>query len=187
MSLPTLLLIALGLSLDAFAVAVASGCSFARLKFGHALRMAAAFGLFQAVMPIIGWLAGVGPRSLISEVDHWIAFGLLTAIGAKMIYEATRLREEERSSHPFSPPTLLILSVATSVDALAVGLSLSFLKVQIIAPAGIIGAIAFALSLAGVYIGKRFGHLFESKIEIAGGMILIGIGAKILIEHLRAP
>ncbi len=186
MSLPTILLIALGLAMDAFAVSVASGFAAARFRITHALRMALSFGIFQAIMPLLGWSAGLKLRALISGVDHWVAFGLLAAVGGKMIYESFRIGEEEKASGPISFCRLMVLSVATSIDALAVGLTLSFLKVAIALPAAIIGVITFCLSLVGVYLGKRIGHLFENKIELVGGLILIAIGIKILFEHLSA-
>jgi len=180
-----LIAISLGLSLDAFAVAIASGCAVRRtLRIGYALRIAACFGLAQMLMPILGWLGGRGVRDAVAAVDHWIAFGLLTFIGGKMIYEAFALEKAEHRNRPMGMQMLLTLAVATSIDALAVGFSLSMLRVAIIAPALVIGAITFAMSLAGVFIGERFGHCFENKIEIAGGLVLIGIGARILWQHL---
>lgn len=184
MSLPTIIIIAFGLAMDAFAVSVASGLEMTRLKIRHAMRMALSFGFFQAIMPILGWAAGNQARAFISGVDHWIAFGLLTAIGIKMIYEAFKIKEKVNEPEEMSIYILLMLSIATSIDALAVGISLSFLKVAIVMPSIIIGVVTFSLSLAGVLIGRRFGHFFETKIEIAGGLILTGIGIKILIEHL---
>lgn len=184
MNVLTISLIGLGLSMDCFAVSVASGLAIKELKIHHILRIAFFFGLFQALMPVIGWFAGMGFRSYIENYDHWIAFGLLAAIGVKMIYESRTLEEEEKSIDPRKIFVLLALSVATSIDALAVGLSLSFLKVAILTPAAIFGAITFAVSLAGIFIGDKFGHLFEKYVELAGGLILIAIGSKILIQHL---
>jgi putative Mn2+ efflux pump MntP len=184
MDIITVLFIAVGLSMDAFAVSVTSGLTIKRLRVGHALRIAMFFGLFQAVMPLVGWLAGFSLRDFISGVDHWIAFGLLSIIGIKMIYEAGRMKSDEKRIDPLNIYFLLLLSVATSIDALAVGFSLSLLNVSIITPAVIIGIVTFLLSLSGVFIGDRLGHFFESRIEVAGGLILIGIGVKILIEHL---
>ena len=180
----TILFIAFGLAMDAFAVSVTTGLTVKRLRVEHALRMAAFFGIFQAIMPVVGWLAGRGLHDLISHVDHWIAFGLLTAIGCKMIYESTMMESGQRDVDPHSINVLLMLSVATSIDALAVGLSLSLLAVAIVVPALIIGLVTFTLSFLGAYVGERFGHFFEKKIEVLGGLILIGIGTKILIEHL---
>ena len=184
MSLVSIIFISIGLAMDAFAVSIASGFTIHRLRVGHAFRIAFFFGAFQAIMPVIGWLAGLSVQEYIAAIDHWIAFILLSFVGGRMIYEATVLGEERDEKDPLNIYVLLMLSVATSIDALAVGLSLSFLNVAIALPAIVIGCVTFALSFAGVYIGDRFGHFFESKIEIAGGIILIGIGIKILIEHL---
>lgn len=180
----TIIIIALGLAMDAFAVSVTSGLTINQLHIKHALRIAFFFGGFQAVMPVLGWMAGLTVRDLIASVDHWIAFGFLTFIGAKMIYEAIRIESLEKRGNPLKWSILILLAVATSIDALAVGLTFAILQVSIILPILIIGVITFFLSFAGVYIGDRLGHFLENKIEIAGGLILIGIGLKILIEHL---
>jgi len=172
--------------MDAFAVSVVAGSVYRELKVRHALRMALFFGGFQAVMPLIGFLAGLSLKDYISAYDHWIAFGLLVFVGGKMIYESLRIESAQRNLDPTNLLVLLALAVATSIDALAVGITLSLLEVSIVPAAAIIGAVTFCLSFAGVSIGKRFGHLFEGKIEILGGLILIGIGAKILIQHLTA-
>lgn len=170
--------------MDCFAVSIACAFTLEKGKIKHALRIAFSFGLFQAVMPVIGWFAGSKMQHLISNFDHWIAFILLCAIGGKMIYESRKIEEEENEAKSLKTSSLLILSVATSIDALAVGLSISFLKIAIATPAIIIGVTAFMVSLIGTFIGKKLGHFFESKIEILGGLILIGIGIKILIQHL---
>ena len=170
--------------MDAFAVSITSGLTIKSLKINNALKIAIFFGLFQAIMPLIGWLAGLSFRDFISDVDHWMAFGLLSVIGCKMIYESSKMELNKKKINPLNIYVLLVLSVATSIDALAVGLSLSFLKVSIVLPAVIIGIVTFLLSIIGVYFGNRFGHYFERKIEIFGGLILICIGIKILIEHL---
>lgn len=172
--------------MDAFAVAVAGGTVKQEFSMRSALRMAAFFGGFQALMPVIGWLAGIGLRSLISEVDHWVAFGLLASVGGKMIHESFKAENPDRRVLAESLMVLLALSVATSIDALAVGISFSFLDVSITAPAALIGVTTFWLSLFGVYLGARAGHFLEKKVGIIGGVILIGIGVKILIEHLSA-
>jgi putative Mn2+ efflux pump MntP len=184
LDLLTIIFIAIGLAMDAFAVSVASGLAVTKLRVRYAFKIALFFGLFQALMPVLGWFLGLGFRHLIEDYDHWLAFGLLTAIGGKMIYESFRLEDAENPRDPMGIQVLLVLSVATSIDALAVGLTLTFIKVPIITPAIIIGAVTFALSYAGVFLGKKFGHFFEKKIEALGGLILIGIGLKILIEHL---
>ncbi|HRZ86320.1 MAG TPA: manganese efflux pump MntP family protein [bacterium] len=180
----TLIFIALGLSMDALAVSVASGIAIRDSRLSRALKMAFFFGAFQAVMPVIGWLAGLSVRGHIEHFDHWVAFGLLAFIGGKMIYEAFKIEEAEKGSDPFSLFVLFGLAVATSIDALAVGLSMALLNVSIVAPVLVIGAVTFALSFAGVIIGEKAGHFFEKKLEIAGGLVLIAIGAKILLEHL---
>ena len=184
MDIISLIFIAFGLAMDAFAVSITSGLTIKSLKIKNALKIAIFFGLFQAIMPIIGWLAGLSFRDYISSIDHWIAFGLLSVIGSKMIYESFHMESNKRKINPLNVYVLLIFSVATSIDALAVGLSLSFLKVSIVFPALIIGIVTFLLSILGVYIGNRFGHYFERKIEMIGGLILIFIGIKILVEHL---
>lgn len=170
--------------MDAFAVSVASGIAMKNFHVGHALRMATAFGLFQAIMPVIGWLAGISMHSFMASFDHWIAFGLLGLVGGKMLYEATRLEEAETESNPFGFYVLFLLSLATSIDALAVGITFAMLGTSIITPIAVIGSVTFLLSLAGVRIGNVSGHFFERKIEIVGGLVLIGIGAKLLIQHL---
>lgn len=180
----TIVIIAVGLAMDAFVVSFVSGSTYRQLHIRHALRMALFFGAFQAIMPLIGSLAGLTLRDYIARCDHWIAFGLLAAVGGKMIYESTKIKSVEENPDPSKLLVLLMLSVATSIDALAVGITLSLLDGSIVTAAIIIGLITFALSYLGVQIGKRFGHFFETGIEAIGGVILIGIGTKILIEHL---
>lgn len=180
----TILFIAVSLALDAFSVSITSGITIKSLRINHALKIAFFFGVFQAVMPVIGWLTGLGLKNFISGIDHWIAFGLLFTIGIKMIYESTKIGSIERKIDPLNIYVLLILSIATSIDALAIGITLSFLKVSIVLPVIIIGIITFILSFFGAYIGNKAGHLFENKAEAAGGVILICIGIKILIQHL---
>jgi Predicted membrane protein len=183
MDVVTIVLIAIGLAMDAFAVSITSGLTIKSLKVTYALRIALFFGFFQAVMSGIGWLAGFGLRDIISGIDHWIAFGLLSLIGCKMICEATRIETNEKEINPLNSYLLLLLAIATSIDALAVGLSLSFLTVAIVTPAVIIGIVTFLMSFLGVFLGNGFGHFFEHKIELIGGLTLIGIGVKIVIEH----
>jgi putative Mn2+ efflux pump MntP len=184
MDLPTILVIAVGLSMDAFAVSVASGSVYKKLEIRHALLMALSFGAFQAIMPIAGWLGGLGFRRFIQDFDHWVAFALLAIIGLKMIYEAFAIKKVDKKLQSMNFLVLLTLSVATSIDALAVGITLSLLNGAIVTAVIIIGLVTFCFSYAGVQIGKNFGHFLESKIEIIGGLVLIGIGVKILIEHL---
>jgi putative Mn2+ efflux pump MntP len=146
--------------------------------------MAVFFGGFQALMPLIGSLAGLSAKEYIVDYDHWVAFGILGAVGGKMIYESFKIKSVEDNYDPSNVIVLLVLSVATSIDALAVGLTLSLITQSIAAAVIIIGLTTFVLSYFGVLIGKKFGHFFENKIEILGGLILIGLGIKILIEHL---
>lgn len=186
MNLWTILFIAVGLAMDAFAVSVVTGSLYKEFKLRHALRMALFFGGFQAIMPIIGFLAGLGLQGYIAPYDHWVAFALLCFVGGKMIYESFRIEAAERDRNPANLAVLLILSFATSIDALAVGITLSLLRAPIVLAVTIIGLVTFFLSYTGVFIGKRFGHFFESKVEIIGGLILVAIGVKIVIEHLTA-
>ncbi len=180
----SIILIAFGLAMDAFAVSVASGFIIKKLKFRQAFKIAFSFGGFQAIMPVLGWLAGLSIKGYIEQFDHWIAFALLGFIGGKMIYESFKIEKKEKSIDPLKFAVLLTLSIATSIDALAIGLTFAVLKVSIWTPIIIIGVITFILSLLGVYVGNRFGHFFEKKIEFIGGVVLIAIGIKILIEHL---
>jgi len=180
----TIVFVAFGLAMDAFAVSITSGITIKHLRINHALRIAFFFGSFQAVMPVIGWLAGLSLRDFIADVDHWVAFGLLGFVGCKMIYEAIKMEAGENGIDPLNIYVLLMLSVATSIDALAVGVSFAFLKISIVTPIIVIGGVTFLLSYLGTYVGNRLGHFFERKIEILGGLILIGIGTKILVEHL---
>ncbi|HAH72771.1 MAG TPA: hypothetical protein DCM09_06490 [Butyricimonas virosa] len=182
MGLFELILIAVGLSMDAFAVSICKGLNMRRMNYRHAGIIALFFGVFQALMPAIGWFLGKQFESYITSVDHWIAFILLGFLGGKMIYES--FREEETTISSFSTKTLLTLGVATSIDALAVGVSMAFLKTSIYFPAFIIGFVTFSLSLIGVICGYRFGKIKGINVELFGGIILIGIGIKILIEHL---
>jgi putative Mn2+ efflux pump MntP len=183
MSFLTILVIAVGLAMDAFAVSIASGTAYRQLKVRHALRIALFFGGFQALMPLIGALAGLSVKNYIAEYDHWIAFVILTAVGGKMIYESFKITQAEKSNNPTDILVLLALSVATSIDALAIGVTLSLVAASIITAVLVIGLVTFALSYAGVMIGKKFGHIFESKIEAVGGLVLIILGVKILLEH----
>lgn len=180
----TILAVAFGLAMDAFAVSIASGTTIKQLKLEHALRIALFFGGFQAFMPVLGWLAGGTVSEVVKTVDHWIIFGILGFIGGKMIYESRSMKEDEGKFDCTKVSVLLFLSLATSIDALAVGFSFAFLDISIVKPVLVIGGVTFLLSLLGVYLGDRFGHLFESRIEVIGGGLLIGVGIKVLLEHL---
>lgn len=184
MQLLTIIIIAVGLAMDVFAVSIVSGAAYKQLKIRHIFRMAVFFGGFQAIMPLIGSLSGMSVKEYIEAYDHWVAFTLLSAVGAKMIYESFKITKAEENFNPENVLALLVLSIATSIDALVVGITLSFLRASIVTAVIIIGLITFVLSCLGVLIGKRFGHFFEGKIEAVGGLVLIVLGLKILIQHL---
>jgi putative Mn2+ efflux pump MntP len=176
--------LAVGLAMDAFAVAIAAGLVLGRPGPGHVLRLAFHFGLFQFLMPVVGWLAGRTVEAYIREVDHWIAFGLLAFVGGKMLWEARRHERTAVAGDPTRGWMLLVLSVATSIDALAVGLSMAFLDVSVWMPSVVIGVVAFAFTAAGVIVGSRVGRSLGRWPEVVGGLVLLAIGLKILVEHL---
>ena len=184
MGLITVIIIAVGLAMDTFAVSIVSGSLYKQLNVRHAVRMAVFFGGFQALMPLIGSLAGLSIEKYIANYDHWAAFGLLCAVGGKMIYESFQIKSAQSNFDPSNIFILLVLSLATSIDALAIGITLPLLRVPIAAAVAIIGSVTFGFSYIGVFIGKKFGHLFENKIEAVGGLILLGLGFKILLDHL---
>ncbi len=175
--------IAIALAMDAFAVSLASCCRLRRLDAGHIARLALAFGWFQFMMTALGWLAGRGLSRWISAVDHWVAFVLLVVIGGRMLWESWRPAEGS-SKDPTRGWMLLTLAVATSIDALAVGISLAVLNVSIWVPSVVIGAVAAALTTIGALFGSRLGHRFGEWAERFGGVVLIGIGVRILVDHL---
>lgn len=183
MGLIELFVLALGLSMDAFAVSICKGLSVQKLEPKHCLICGVYFGGSQALMPLIGWALGIRFQSLITNVDHWIAFILLAVIGANMIKESFG-GEEECPDASFGFKTMLTLAVATSIDALAVGVTFAFLDVSIAPAVTLIGLTTFVCSAVGVKIGNVFGNRFQSKAEFFGGAVLIAIGLKILIEHL---
>lgn len=178
----SIIFLAVGLAMDAFSVSITRGLTL-KCNIKHALLIAMFFGGFQALMPVAGWFSGVQLQSIISTLAPWIAFLLLLGIGLKMIYESLFTKEEDVCK-VFSLKELLILSIATSIDAFAVGVTFAILNTAIFVPVVVIGMITFILSFIGVYIGKNVGHLFENKIEILGGLILIAIGFKILLENI---
>ncbi|MBP1767541.1 MAG: hypothetical protein H6P98_1656 [Candidatus Aminicenantes bacterium] len=186
MSFLLILGIALGLAMDAFAVSIGLGLSLRPATVGQTFRPALSFGLFQFMMPILGWSAGETLIRYIEKYDHWVAFALLLGVGGKMIYES--LEPEKDSKAERSDPTrggpLLVLSVATSIDSLAVGLSLAALRVAIVFPAVIIGIVAFTMTVIGMKIGPALGKVIGRKAELLGGVVLILIGVKILAAHL---
>jgi putative Mn2+ efflux pump MntP len=185
-SLVTVLGIALALAMDAFAVTLGIGAALKRLAPVQTLRLAVSFGLFQFGMPLLGWAAGRSVLPLIEAVDHWVAAGLLFIVGGRMVYDSFRTRETGRqgSQDPTRGLNLLILALATSIDALAVGLSLAMLSVPILYPALVIGAVAFAATLLGARLGPVLGRLAGKRAELAGALVLFAIAVKILIDHL---
>lgn len=182
-----LLVIAAGLSMDAFAVSVGKGLCMPRVRPGQALAIAACFGAFQAAMPLLGWVLGTQFSQYVEPVDHWIAFGLLGLIGAKMIWDG--LHEQPDGSCPaegqrLAVGELLMLGVATSIDAFAVGCTFAFLSVSIAPAVAVIGVVTFALSLAGVVLGHKVGSRYNRAATVVGGVVLVLIGLKTLLEHL---
>ena len=178
-----MLLIGFSLAIDAFAVSIAIGSVIRILHIRHATRVAIFFGFFQGVMPIIGWSAGITFMNYIGKAGPLLAFIILSFLGGKMIYESRKMESSSLPAEPLTFMPLLLFAIATSIDALGVGFSFSLIKVMVIIPAIIISIITFAMSFAGVYIGDQLGHLFENKIELAAGVILIGVGLKIFLEN----
>lgn len=182
----SLLALACALAMDAFAVAIVTGLTVSPLTRRHVFRMAFHFGLFQALMPVAGWLAGTAVHRHIAAFDHWIAFGLLAFVGGRMVWGALGAEHGERlaSGDPTSGWALVLLSLATSVDALAVGLSLAMLGSRIVVPAVVIGVVAAAFTVVGMALGRRIGSIWGQRVEVTGGLILLGIGVRILVEHV---
>jgi putative Mn2+ efflux pump MntP len=184
MSLITLFTLAVGLSMDAFAVSICKGLAMRKISFGKAAIVGLWFGGFQGLMPLVGYLLGVQFKDKITAIDHWIAFVLLAIIGINMIRGAVGGEDDEESSDSLAFMDMLILAVATSIDALAVGITFAFLDVNIISAVSFIAVVTFTLSAIGVKVGNVFGTRYKSKAEIVGGVILILLGIKILFEHL---
>ncbi|MEK7778136.1 MAG: manganese efflux pump MntP family protein, partial [Chloroflexota bacterium] len=185
LDLLSLLLIAVGLSVDCFAVAVSTSVAMPRLYYRPVLRTAFAFGLSQFVMPLLGWLAGRTVVGLISAYDHWVAFFLLGVVGARMIWESLHSQDGRSGSVDATRGILLLtLSVATSIDALAVGLSFAFLKTNIMLASATIGTVAFLVTILGFVIGRKVSGLLGRRAKLAGGIVLLGIGLRILLSHL---
>lgn len=183
MSLIEIVLLSVGLAMDAFAVSICKGLSMKKMNWKNAIIVALYFGLFQALMPVLGYFLGSTFEHIVTNIDHWIAFILLGLIGGNMIKESFS-GEDEKKDDSVDFKTMVVLAIATSIDALAVGITFAFLKVNIIMSVALIGAITFAISLVGVKVGNRFGDKFQNKAELAGGVILIILGLKILLEHL---
>lgn len=185
MGFVTIFAMAVALAMDAFAVAVVSGLSLNPLTGRHVFRLAFHFGLFQALMPVIGWSLGRAVHERIADYDHWIAFALLAVVGGKMIVGAFRGDDAPAASKdPTAGWTLVMLSIATSIDALAVGLSLAMIGAEIVLPALVIGVVAAAFTAVGMLLGRQLGGLWGKRIEVVGGLVLVGIGIKIVFEHV---
>lgn len=180
----TVLLLAIGLSFDSFAVSVCSGLNLPHIRFFQAARIAFFLALFQSVMPLVGWLLGNSVKSVIEPVDHWIAFGLLSLIGGKMIIESFIESEAKEIKNPLDMKVILTLSIATSIDALAVGFSFATLLNKILMAVFVIGSVTFIASMLGILLGKKTGPKINRYAEIIGGLILLFIGIKILVEHI---
>lgn len=184
MAFLSIILIAIGLSADCFAVALGTSCADRNISRFKVVRIASSFGFFQALMPLIGWLAGKTIVGLIEHYDHWVAFALLAFVGGRMLWESYHHKKEDKQGDISRGLMLLTLSVATSLDALAVGLSFAFLEVNIWLAIAVIGATAFAISIIGFLMGRKVGQVFGKRAEAIGGLILLGIGLRILITHL---
>lgn len=184
MGIVEITLLGIGLAMDAFAVSICKGLSMKKMNWKNAIIIALYFGIFQALMPVIGYFLGTTFESLVTKFDHWIAFVLLLAIGGSMVKEAFS-KEEENKNDKVDFKTMSILALATSIDALAVGITFAFFEVNVLLAVTIIGLITFIISIIGVKIGNRFGDKYQSKAELTGGIILILLGIKILLEHLN--
>lgn len=183
MGIIPLIILGIGLSFDTFAVSVSCGIIEKQIRFIQAARIAIFFAVFQAIMPILGWLLGYSVRSYIEQFDHWIAFALLVAVGTKMILESFK-RDTKECINPHDIKVILTLSFATTIDALVVGITFAFLNINLPLAAIIIGTVTFIAAMLGMLFGKKVGSVFGKKMEIVGGLILIIIGVKILLEHI---
>lgn len=183
MGILEIVVIGISLAMDAFAVSICKGLSMKKMNWKKGIIIALYFGIFQALMPVLGYLLGSSFATLVEKVDHWIAFGLLAIIGINMIKES-RDDEEEKRNDDVGFKTMVVLAIATSIDALAIGVTFTFLKVNLLIAIALIGAITFVISLLGVLIGNKFGDKLQNKAELIGGVVLIVIGLKILLEHL---
>lgn len=184
MELLEIILIAIGLAMDAFAVSICKGLSMKKMSWKKALIVGLYFGIFQGLMPVIGYLLGTSFESLVTKIDHWIAFGLLVFIGTNMLKEAFG-NDSENCNDNVDFKSMVVLAIATSIDALAIGITFAFLQVNITLASLVIGIITFVICIIGVKIGNKFGDKYERKAETVGGLILILMGIKILLEHLR--
>jgi len=183
MEILTILLIAISLSFDTFAVSVSSGLILKKIDFFNATKIAITLALFQAAMPVIGWLAGSGIKSYAENFDHWLAFGILALLGGKMIYESFKTDPEDRNFNPLDFKVMVGMAIATSIDALVVGFSFALLNYKIAISVGIIGVVTYIVAMLGMLFGKKIGSRMGRRMEILGGIMLILIGLKIVLEH----
>ncbi|MFP4133424.1 MAG: manganese efflux pump MntP family protein [Halothece sp.] len=183
MQIITIGFLSAGLAADAFAISLTSGLLIKRIKLNKALKIALFFGIFQTMMPILGWLTGLAFRDVINGVNHWLVFILLVGLGLKMIYESFT-QEKQASFNPLDNYTLMGLAIATSIDGLAAGIGLSVLEIPLMVVVTTIGLITFLFSIIGVFMGHYFGHIFENRVEYVGGLVLIAVGTKTLLENL---
>jgi len=186
MELLTIFLIAISLSFDTFAVSVSSGLVLPKIDFKNATKIAITLAIFQAAMPVIGWLAGSGIKNYAENFDHWIAFTILGLLGGKMIYESLSTHPEDRSFNPLDVKVMIGMAIATSIDALIVGFSFALLNYRIMVSIGIIGSVTYIVAMLGMLFGKKIGARMGRRMEMLGGVMLILIGLKILLEHLSA-
>jgi putative Mn2+ efflux pump MntP len=184
MDYPIVIMIAIGLAMDCFAISMSCGLTLKDFNKFDALKIGIFFGGFQSGMALLGWFGGIGFAGIIKSIDHWVAFVLLILIGCKMIYEAIKGDDDKKNFNVRNLRILIILSIATSIDALAIGISFALLNFSMVVPIIIIGIISFLLAILGSYLGDKLGHLLGRRFEIIGGIILIIIGFKILIEHI---
>ncbi|MGE5382806.1 MAG: manganese efflux pump MntP family protein [Omnitrophica WOR_2 bacterium] len=188
MDLVSLFLIAFGLSMDSFAVSVSSGIILPGIRFNKAVIIAFSLAFFQGLLPLIGWIIGLSVQDFIKPIDHWVAFILLTVLGIKMIIESRKKEEDRANFNPLKPAVLITMSIATSIDALIVGMSLSFISMKNtllwMTPVLIIGGVTFIMSMLGILFGKKVGNQFGKRMETVGGIILFLIGVRIIAEHL---
>jgi manganese efflux pump family protein len=184
MELITIFLIAIGLSFDTFAVSITTGVVVNHIQFWKACRIAFTLAVFQGLMPVLGWIIGMQIESVMKDYDHWIAFGLLFIIGSRMIYESLKPEDERKEFNPFNLLFLLGIAISTSIDALVVGVTFAFIDINILLSIFIIGSVTFIVAMLGMLFGKKASRWFGKKMEIVGGVMLILIGLKILLEHL---
>jgi len=185
MSLFSIFLLALALAADSFAASIAKGARLYRPTIGHALLVGFLFGGVQVLMPLLGWQVGIELRPIIESIDHWLAFGILAAVGGKMIFEGVRANANGNGSNAFTLSALVLTAIATSIDSLVVGFGFGFLNISVLVALMMIGGVTFLTSFGGIYLGKRLSHHVGEYAEIVAGLILIAVGTKILLDHTK--